>query len=62
MEKVRRPAAEKLFSSLMEAHHYLGYTRPVGEELKYLLRGQTKKAQRINAGLFSIVSAGRRRQ
>jgi hypothetical protein len=31
IHQVRRTAAEKLFGSLMEAHHYLGYTRPVGD-------------------------------
>ena len=25
-------------TALVEAHHYLGYTRPVGEHLKYLIR------------------------
>jgi len=40
--QVRRTPAEKLFGSLMEAHHYLAYTQPVGEHLKYLIyaRGQ----------------------
>ncbi len=33
---VRRTPQEKLFGSLMQAHHYLGYTQPVGEHLKYL--------------------------
>ena len=33
---VRRTAAEPLFNALIEAHHYLGYTQPVGEQLKYL--------------------------
>ena len=28
---------EKLFNSLIEQHHYLGYTQPVGEHLKYLV-------------------------
>jgi hypothetical protein len=37
---VRRTSAERLFGSLMEAHHYLGYTRPVGEHLKYLIYAQ----------------------
>jgi hypothetical protein len=37
---VRRTPAEKLFGSLLEAHHYLGYTRPVGEHLKYLIYAQ----------------------
>ena len=36
-EQVRRTAAEGLFNSLIEEHHYLGYTQPVGEHLKYLI-------------------------
>ena len=40
IHQVRRTAAEKLFGSLIEAHHYLGYTRPVGEHLKYLIYAQ----------------------
>jgi hypothetical protein len=35
--QVRRSAEEKLFNSLIEEHHYLAYTRPVGEHLKYLV-------------------------
>lgn len=34
---VRRTPAEPLFNALMETHHYLGYTQPVGEHLKYLV-------------------------
>jgi hypothetical protein len=37
MRQVRRTAQEALFSQLMEAHHYLRYTQPVGEHLKYLV-------------------------
>lgn len=36
-EQVRRTAEEPLFNSLIEQHHYLGYTQPVGEHLKYLV-------------------------
>jgi hypothetical protein len=36
VRQVRRTPEEKLFGSLMEAHHYLAYTQPVGEHLKYL--------------------------
>jgi hypothetical protein len=36
---VRRTAAEPLFNALIETHHYLGYTQPVGEHLKYLVYG-----------------------
>jgi hypothetical protein len=42
IRQVRRTAAEPLFGSLLQAHHYLGYTQPVGEQLKYVYyaRGQ----------------------
>lgn len=33
---VRRTPLEKLYRSLIEEHHYLGYRRPVGEHLEYL--------------------------
>lgn len=33
---VRRTPLEALFNSLIHRYHYLGYTRPVGEHLKYL--------------------------
>ena len=35
--QVRRTGEERLFNSLIEQHHYLGYTQPVGEHLKYLV-------------------------
>lgn len=38
---VRRTPNEGLFDSLIHQHHYLGYTRPVGEHLKYLVFGKT---------------------
>jgi len=34
---VRRTADEGLFNGLIEHHHYLGYTQPVGEHLKYIV-------------------------
>jgi hypothetical protein len=34
---VRRTADEALFNSLIEQHHYLGYSQPVGAHLKYLI-------------------------
>ncbi len=37
IRQVRRTGEEPLFDSLIEEHHYLGYTRPVGEHLKYLI-------------------------
>lgn len=38
--QVRRTPQERLFNSLMQQHHYLGYTQPVGEQLKYLVYGR----------------------
>jgi hypothetical protein len=35
--QVRRTPAEPLFNSLLEQYHYLGYTQPVGEHLKFLV-------------------------
>jgi hypothetical protein len=35
--QVRRSHEEATFNGLMEAYHYLGYTQPVGEHLKYLV-------------------------
>jgi len=34
--QVRRTPKEKLFNSLIQQYHYLGYVQPVGEHLKYL--------------------------
>ena len=34
---VRRTEGEKLFAHLLSRYHYLGYSRPVGEHLKYLV-------------------------
>lgn len=38
---VRRSEGESLFNHLLHQYHYLGFSRPVGEHLKYLvLRGE----------------------
>ncbi len=37
IQLVRRAEGEDLFAQLLRDHHYLGYTRPVGEHLKYLI-------------------------
>jgi len=34
---VRRTNLDKLFNSLIDQYHYLGYTQPVGEHLKYIV-------------------------
>jgi len=40
--QVRRTQQEPLFNTLIEQHHYLGYTQPVGEHLKYLVYTQDR--------------------
>jgi hypothetical protein len=40
IKKVRRTQHETLFNSLIETYHYLGYTRPIGEHLKYMVWAQ----------------------
>jgi len=34
---VRRREGDRLFAHLLSQHHYLGYSRPVGEQLPYLV-------------------------
>jgi hypothetical protein len=40
--QVRRTASEKLFNSLIDQYHYLGYCHPVGEQLKYIIYSQQR--------------------
>ena len=40
--QVRRTEREKLFNSLLSEFHYLGYTQPVGEHLKYLIYSNSR--------------------
>ena len=37
IRQVRRTGFEKLYNSLIDQHHYLGYCHPVGEQLKYVV-------------------------
>ena len=37
LRQVRRTSEERLFNSLLHCHHYLGYTQPVGEHLKFMV-------------------------
>lgn len=40
--QVRRTKDEAFYDGLIEEYHYLGYTRPVGEHLKYLILGSDR--------------------
>lgn len=53
-KQVRRSGAEKLFNSLIAQYHYLGYSQPVGEHLKYIVY-----AQKRPLGCLSFSSAPR---
>lgn len=37
LRQVRRTLDDRVFDRLIETHHYLGYTQPVGEHLKFLV-------------------------
>jgi len=37
IRQVRRTNLDKLFNGLIDQYHYLGYTQPVGEHLKYIV-------------------------
>lgn len=41
-KQVRRSPDEKIFNGLIQRFHYLGYTQPVGEHLKYIIYAQTR--------------------
>ena len=40
--QVRRTPSEKVFNSLIDQYHYLGYCQPVGEHLKYIICAKNK--------------------
>ena len=42
IRQVRRTGEERLFNGLIERFHYLGYSQPVGEQLKYLVCAQDR--------------------
>lgn len=42
IRQVRRTDEEKLFNSLLDRYHYLGYTHPVGEQLKFVVYAQER--------------------
>jgi hypothetical protein len=52
--QVRRTPEEACFNSLLHTHHYLGYTQPVGEQLKFMVYAGTRPV-----ALFAWSSAAR---
>lgn len=42
IRQVRRAEGEDLFAHLLQQHHYLGYSRPVGAHLKYLIFARSR--------------------
>ena len=52
--QVRRTPEERLFNSLLQQDHYLGYTQPVGEHVKFMVYAEMRPV-----GLFAWSSAAR---
>lgn len=52
--QVRRTERERLYGSLIEHYHYLGYCHPVGEQLKYVVFAHSRPI-----GCFAFSSAPR---
>jgi Domain of unknown function (DUF4338) len=52
--QVRRTPDEASFNGLLQAHHYLGYSQPVGEQLKFMVYAGTRPV-----ALFAWSSAPR---
>jgi Druantia protein DruA len=52
--QVRRTGEERCFNGLLEQHHYLGYSQPVGEQLKFMVYAGERPV-----ALFSWSSAPR---
>jgi len=52
--QVRRTSQEALFNSLLHSYHYLGYSQPVGEQLKFLVYAGNRPV-----ALFAWSSAAR---
>src|ERR1035441_9181149 len=68
IRQVRRTSEEAFFGRLLQSHHYLRYTQPVGEHLKHLVyaRGRpvaclARAPRRATWGRGIGSSAGRRR-
>ena len=52
--QVRRTGEERCFNGLLEQHHYLGYSQPVGEQLKFMVYAGARPV-----ALFAWSSAAR---
>ena len=52
--QVRRTGEEGCFNGLLEQHHYLGYSQPVGEQLKFMVYAGSRPV-----ALFAWSSAAR---
>jgi len=42
IQQVRKTTKEKIYNGLISEYHYLGYTHPVGEHLKYIIYAKEK--------------------
>lgn len=52
--QVDNPPQRRIFSRLLQQHHYLGYYRPVGENLPYLI--ETRDRRLLGCALFGAAA------
>jgi Domain of unknown function (DUF4338) len=52
--RVDNPPERRIFSRLLQQHHYLGYYRPVGENLPYLI--ETPEGRLLGCALFGAAA------
>src|SRR6266700_3457248 len=52
--RVENPSQRRIFSRLLQQHHYLGYYRPVGENLPYLI--ETPDGRLLGCALFGAAA------
>ena len=52
--RVDNPPQRRIFSRLLQQHHYLGYYRPVGENLPYLI--ETPEGRLLGCALFGAAA------
>lgn len=52
--RVENPPQRRIFSRLLQQHHYLGYYRPVGENVPYLI--ETPEGRLLGCALFGAAA------
>jgi hypothetical protein len=59
IEMVRGSPQERLYNALIDCYHYLGYHQGTGEQLKYIIRGDSHVLAAIGFGGAALKTAAR---